>query len=138
MAGTEQEPAYLTFSYRGKDATSGKHLVALGNATNTAWNYCNEISERSARRGPKWATKKQLRDLTKGASKELGLPSQVIQEIIDEFIAKRKRARRPKLRPSGHKNAKKPPELNPEEHATHASSVRWRTRCLDQWSTCIV
>ena len=35
MAGTEQEPAYLTFSYRGKDATSGKHLVALGNATNT-------------------------------------------------------------------------------------------------------
>ena len=98
MAGTDQEPAYKTFSFRVKDATSGKHLVALGNATNTVWNYLNEISERSARRGPKWVTKKQLRDLTKGASKELGLPSQVIQEIIDEFVDKRKQARRPKLR----------------------------------------
>jgi len=81
-----------------KDATSGKHLVALGGATNTIWNYINEISERSARRGSKWATKKQPRDLTKGASKELGLPSQVIHEIIDEFLTKRKQACRPKLR----------------------------------------
>jgi len=98
MARTEQEPAYKTFSFRVKDATSGKHLVMLGNTTNTVWNYCNEVSERSACRGPKWATKKQLRDLTKGASRELGLPSQVIQEVIDEFITKRRKAGRPKLR----------------------------------------
>jgi IS605 OrfB family transposase len=98
MAGTDQEPAYKTFSFRVKDATSGKHLVALGNATNTVWNYVNEISERSARRGPKWVTKQQLRDLTKGASRELGLPSQVIQEIIDEFLNKRRKVGRPRLR----------------------------------------
>jgi putative transposase len=98
MAGTDQELTYKTFSFRVKDATSGKHLVSLGNATNTVWNYVNEISERSARRSPKWATKRQLRDLTKGASRELDLPSQVIQEIIDEFIDKRKQACRPKLR----------------------------------------
>ena len=98
MARTEQEPACKTFSFRVKDATSGKHLVVLGNATNAVWNYCNEVSERSARRGPKWATKKQLGDLTKGASRELGLPSQVIQEVIDEFITKRRKAGRPKLR----------------------------------------
>jgi transposase len=42
--------------------------------------------------------KKQLRGLTKGSSRLLGLPSQVIQEIIDEFLAKRKAARKPKLR----------------------------------------
>jgi hypothetical protein len=53
MAGTDREPAYLTFSYRVKDAPSGKHLVALGHAIHTVRNYCNEISERSARRGPK-------------------------------------------------------------------------------------
>ncbi|WP_371826961.1 RNA-guided endonuclease InsQ/TnpB family protein [Microvirga sp. VF16] len=88
----------MTFSFRVKDATSGKPLVSLGTATNTVWNDVNEISERSARRGPQWATTKQLRDLTKGASKELGLPSQMIQEIIDAFIAKRKQAHRPKLR----------------------------------------
>ena len=98
MAGTNQEPACLTFSYRVKDATSGKHLVRLSNAVNTTWNDVNEISERSARRGPKWATKQQLRDHPKGASKELGLPSQVIQEIVDEFISKRKQAGRLKLR----------------------------------------
>jgi putative transposase len=98
MAGTDQEPAYKTFGFRVKDATSGKHLIALGNATNTVWNYINEISERSARRWPKWVTKKQLRDLTKGANKELGLPSQVIQEVIDEFLIKRKQVGRPKLR----------------------------------------
>jgi IS605 OrfB family transposase len=98
MTRTDQELAYLTFSYRVKDATSGKHLVRLSNAVNTTWNYVNEISERSARRSPKWATKKQLRDLTKGASKEVGLPSQVIQEVIDEFIVKRKKVGRPKLR----------------------------------------
>jgi IS605 OrfB family transposase len=98
MASDARPFAYKTFSFRVKDATSGKHLVSWGNAANTVWNYINEISERSARRGPKWATKRQLRDLTKGASKELGLPSQVIQEVIDEFLTKRKQARRPKLR----------------------------------------
>jgi putative transposase len=38
-SGTDREPAYLTFSYWVKDATSGKRLVALGNATNLVWNY---------------------------------------------------------------------------------------------------
>ena len=96
MTGTEQEPAYKTFSFRVNDATSGKYLVALANATHTVWNDCNEVSERSTRRGPTWATKQQLRNLTKGASRELGLPSQVIQEIIDEFLTKRRKAGRPK------------------------------------------
>jgi transposase len=98
MARTDRELAYTAYSYRVKDATSGKHLVTPGHATNTVWNYVNEISEQSAQRGPKWAPEQQLRELTKGASKGLGLPSQVLQEIIDEFIAKRKQAHRPKLR----------------------------------------
>lgn len=86
------------FSFRVKDATSGKRLTALSNAVNTVWNYLNEISARSADRGPIWATKKQLRDLTKGSGKLLGLPSQVVQEVIDEYVIKRRAARRPKLR----------------------------------------
>jgi putative transposase len=89
---------YKTFSFRVKDATSGKRLVALGNAVNTVWNYCNEISIKSAERGPKWITKNELRDLTKGASREIGLPSQVVQEVIDEFIIKRRAHGKPRLR----------------------------------------
>src|SRR3982074_3199057 len=117
---SEDQPRllYKTFSFRVKDATSRKYLVGLGNAVNTVWNYCNEISQKSAQRGPKWATKKQLRDLTKGAGRELDLPSQVlpsqvlpsqvlpsqvlpsqvVQEVIDEFIIKRRAAGRPQLR----------------------------------------
>lgn len=53
---------------------------------------------RSAQRGPTWAAKKQLRDLTKGSGQLLGLPSQVVQEVVDEDVIKRKAARRPKLR----------------------------------------
>ena len=98
MATEDQTKSYKTFSFRVKDATSGKRLVALGNAVNKLWNYVNDISNRSAQRGPLWATKKQLRDLTKGSSRGLGLPSQVIQEVIDEYVTKRKAAGRPKLR----------------------------------------
>jgi putative transposase len=45
---TEDQPCYKTFSYRVKDATSGKGLVALGNHVNKVWNYCNEVSGKSA------------------------------------------------------------------------------------------
>src|SRR4030088_1195027 len=107
---SEDQPRllYKTFIFREKGGGSRKYLVGLGNAVNTVWNYCNEISQKSAQRGPKWATKKQLRDLTKGAGRELDLPSQVlpsqvlpsqvVQEVIDEFIIKRRAAGRPQLR----------------------------------------
>jgi IS605 OrfB family transposase len=98
VMGATDQTGLKTFSYRVKDATSGKRLVALANAVNTVWNYVNEISTRSAERGTVWAQKKQLRDLTKGSGRLLGLPSQVVQEVIDEFVIKRKAARRPKLR----------------------------------------
>ncbi|MBP32405.1 MAG: transposase [Methylobacterium sp.] len=73
-------------------------MVALANAVNTVWNYVNEISARSSERSKVWATKKQLRYLTKGSGKLLGLPSQVVQEVIDEYVIKRRAAHRPKLR----------------------------------------
>src|SRR5207245_2648826 len=34
----------LTFRYRIKDATSGKHLQRIAWAVNYVWNYCNEVS----------------------------------------------------------------------------------------------
>jgi IS605 OrfB family transposase len=98
MNVAEDQQLFKTYSYRVKDATSGARLIRLGNSVNSVWNYCNEISARSAERGPKWITKAQLRDLTKGASRELDLPSQVIQEVIDEFIIKRRAHGKPRLR----------------------------------------
>jgi len=51
---TEDQPAaaYKTFSYRVKDATGGKRLCAMGRSVNFVWNYCNEVSGRSADRVP--------------------------------------------------------------------------------------
>jgi putative transposase len=80
MTTVDQISFYKTFSNRVKEASSGKRLDRMAGAVNLVWNDVNEISGRSAERGPKWITKGQLRDLTKGAGKDLDLPSQVIQE----------------------------------------------------------
>lgn len=96
-AAGQSSVLYKTFSFRVKDSTSAKELVRLGNAVNTVWNYCNEISLKSAQR-PKWVTKRQLEDLTKGSSRELGMSAQGIQQVIAEFVAKRRAVGRPKLR----------------------------------------
>lgn len=84
-------------SYRVKEATSGKRRIALVDAVNTVRNYANEISARSTGRGSIRATRTQLRHLTEGSGKLLGLPSQVVQEVIDEYVIKRRAVRRPKL-----------------------------------------
>jgi len=34
----------LTYRYRIKDATSGKHLLRMAWACNTVWNFCQEVS----------------------------------------------------------------------------------------------
>lgn len=87
-----------TFSYRVKDARSGAGLTAMARSVNVAWNYCNEISAKSAERGPKWITLKELFALTNGAARDLGLSSQTVQAVCEEFITKRRNVRRPKLR----------------------------------------
>ena len=94
----DESKLYKTFSFRVKDSTSGKQLVRLGTKVNFVWNYCNDVSKRSAQRGGPWVGKKQLIDLTKGSSKEIGLPSQIVQNVVFEFIKSRKAAGKPKLR----------------------------------------
>src|SRR6195256_4172684 len=76
---------------------AGRKLVRLGTKVNFVWNYCNDVSKRSAQRVGPWVGKKQLIDLTKGSSKEIGLPSQIVQNVVFEFIKSRKAAGKPKL-----------------------------------------
>jgi len=103
----DQLKLHKTFSFGVKDANSGKHLVRLGDKVNTVWNYGNEISKRSAEGGPRWAPKNELRDLTKGASRERGLPSQLIQAVSDEVIVRRREQGKPRLRWRVSKGAKR-------------------------------
>jgi len=75
----------------------------MASAVNIVWNYCNDISAKSAQRGPRWISKEELRALTAGSSKLLDLPSQVIQSVTDEFLTRRRQRGQPKLRWRGRK-----------------------------------
>jgi hypothetical protein len=56
------------FSFRVTDATSGKRLVAFANTVNSVWNYSNEISIKSAERGPKYAQRQDCQPAQRSAA----------------------------------------------------------------------
>jgi putative transposase len=88
----------LTFQYRIKDATKGKHLRRLGWACNTVWNFCNEVSMLALRRDHRFLTAIDLINLTAGSSTELGLHSDTISEICREYVAKRQASHKRRLK----------------------------------------
>ncbi len=88
----------LTYRYRIKDATSGKHLQRLGYACNYVWNYCNEVSLLAWRRDKKFLSGFDLINLTAGAAHELGLHSDTVSEICQEYARKQRIAKKLKLR----------------------------------------
>jgi putative transposase len=88
----------LTFKYRIKDATKGKHLRRLGWVCNTVWNFCNEVSMLALRRDHRFLTAVDLINLAVGASTELGLHSDTISEICREYVAKRKASHKRRLK----------------------------------------
>lgn len=79
----------LTYRYRIKDSTSGKHLVRLGWAVNQVWNYCNEVSMLALRRDKHWLSTFELINLCAGAGTELGLHSDTMSEICREYVTRR-------------------------------------------------
>jgi putative transposase len=88
----------LTFRYRIKDASKGKHLQRLAWACNTVWNFCNEVSMLALRRDKRFLTAIDLINLTAGSSAELGLHSDTIAEICREYVAKRYASRKRRLK----------------------------------------
>jgi len=95
----------LTYRYRIKDATKGKHLQRLAWACNTVWNFCNEVSMLALRRDKRLLTAVDLINLTAGASTALGLHSDTISEICREYVAKRKASHKRRLKWRSHKRS---------------------------------
>jgi transposase len=87
-----------TFKFRIKDSASGKKLDRLSKAVNFVWNYCNEISLKALQDRELWLSKYDLNKLTAGSSKELGLHSQTINAVSEEFATRRKQFKKKKLR----------------------------------------
>ena len=87
----------LTYRYRIKDSTSGKHLQQLGYACNFVWNYCNEVSLLAWRRDKHMLSAFDLITLTAGAGQELGLHSETVSAICQEYAKSRRQAKKVRL-----------------------------------------
>jgi IS605 OrfB family transposase len=87
-----------TFHYRIKDSTAAAALNAMARPVNFVWNFCNETQEHALRWHQRWPTGFDLNKLTTGCSQALGLHSQTIQAICEEYATRRKQSKKRKLR----------------------------------------
>lgn len=91
----------LTFRYRVKDATTGKHLSRMAVAVNQVWNYCGGIHNDSRRHNRRWPGLYELHKLVAGSTKELGIHSDTLQDVVRHWCQARDKARkRPRWRAS--------------------------------------
>lgn len=89
---------YKTFQYRIKDAKVKYKLREKACAVNFVWNFCNETQKHALKWGKKWVSNYDLDKLTAGSSKELGLHSQTIQSISEEYVTRRNQFNKSSLR----------------------------------------
>ncbi len=87
-----------TFQYRIKDSACAAELTALARAANFVWNFCNESQHHALRWNQRWPTYQDLCKLTTGSSKELGLHSQTVQAVCEQYATRRKQFKKRKLR----------------------------------------
>jgi putative transposase len=85
----------LRVRIKDRHATS---LTELASAVNFVWNFDNDLSFKHTQRTGEFFSAFDLNPYTKGAGKELGLHSQTVQAINEEFVCRRKQFKRAKLR----------------------------------------
>lgn len=93
-----------TFRYRIKDATDGARLNKLARSVNVVWNFCNATQEHALRWGYRWPTGFDLNKLTAGSGKELGLHSQTVQAVCEQYADRRQQCKKRKLRWCGRRS----------------------------------
>jgi IS605 OrfB family transposase len=92
-----QMKAVKTLKVRIKD----KHAPLLrewARSVNFVWNYVNELSSRSIRERGCFLSAFDMHPYTKGAGKELGLHSQTLQGIAEEYVIRRKQFKKRQLK----------------------------------------
>jgi len=87
-----------SFSYRVKDAKTDATLERMAGSVNGVWNFCNETQLHALRWNKPWPRAFDLSNLAAGSSKELGLHSQTIQAVCEEYAARRRAAGKAKMR----------------------------------------
>ena len=87
-----------TYRYRIKDSSCIAELTALARSCNFVWNFCNESQEHALRWNQRWPTGFDLNKLTAGCSKELGLHSQTVQAVCEQYATRRQQFKKRRLR----------------------------------------
>jgi transposase len=96
----------LSYKYRIKDATTGKHLARHSRACNFVWNFCATTQREAERRrkgglNVRWPSAYDLINLCAGSSVLLGLHSDTIAATCRQFVTSRDaRKRCPRFRVS--------------------------------------
>lgn len=72
-------------------------LNEMARQVNFVWNYVNELSSRSIRERGRFLSAYDLHPYLKGSGKLLGLHSQTIQGITEEYVTRRKQFKRQQL-----------------------------------------
>lgn len=93
-----------TFRYRIKDATCTDALERLGRSVNVVWNFCNETQQHALRWNQRWPSGFDLNKLTAGSGKELGLHSQTVQAVCEQYAVRCQQFRKRKLRWRGRRS----------------------------------
>lgn len=86
-----------TLRLRLKDQHSAL-LLEHARAVNCVWSFCNELSVKHFERQRAFLSAHDMQPYTKGAGKELGLHSQTVQTIQEEYVTRRKQFKKVKLR----------------------------------------
>ena len=85
-----------TLRLRVKDKHAGL-LRDQAYAINQVWNYVNELSLKHFQRKQEFMSAYDMQPYTKGAGKELGLHSQSVQAVQEEYCTRRKQFKKVKL-----------------------------------------
>jgi putative transposase len=86
-----------TLQVRIKDRHAAQ-LRQMARSVNFVWNYVNELSSRSIRERGVFLSNYDIHKYVNGAGKELGLHSQTVQGVADEYVVRRKQFKLARLR----------------------------------------
>lgn len=92
----------LVYRYRVKSLTG--LLNKQARTVNFVWNYCNDRQKDALKWGRKWLSGFDLNYLTAGSSKELGISSNTINAVCQQYARSRIQHKRPYLRYRGRRS----------------------------------
>ena len=95
MSSTEYVTRTLRLRLKDKHAAWLREQAC---AVNFVWNYCNELSFKHWLRKREFFSAYDMQPYTKGAGKELGLHSQTVQAVQEQYCIRRKQFKKVKLR----------------------------------------